>query len=285
LKKPFRFFRGELNGYYILALLLSKNDAANDILDELIYQATFRWKLPSEITGNEAPIREEDLLGIAKFAGVDRPVQYLKSTQGSERLTESHIVSGKERSERGLYDPISDSIVFLHVDSDDYVDDIVTQASANARMGLVPHGQAVVGYVAYGTTLFDSSGNIIPGALLASPPGGGTPYTEYYGTSFLFLEETFNTDIDMDIAMFKAYFEHVQKMRLGTGAIAELLDMTMLLCSDYLVNLELVPSGYSYILYYSLAPSSVDNKEGRIATWQRIISKRFKDITTVERPL
>lgn len=284
MKLPFRFFRGELNGYYIRAFLLSRNAAVADIVAELAYQARMAWKLGSEVTAEEDPIRDEDLVGIAKFAGVNRPIQYLENSLGAQKLTQSHIVNGKERSERGLFDMVNENFAFAHVDADEYASDIVTEATSTRRAGLVPEGQAPVGYVAYGTTVFNDDGSIIPGSILSAPPGDGTPYSEYYGDRFLFLEETFHSDSAMSVELFKEYFEHVMRLRRGWSGISELAYLAGLLGGGYITGLELTAIDYYYMLSYSLDNEVIiTNKSGRLAAWQRIMEKRFPDFVLHER--
>jgi hypothetical protein len=284
MKAPFRFFRGELNGYYILAFLLSRNSAIADILAELVYQALVAWALPGSEGSGELPIRDDDLTGIAQFAGIVRPVQYYQNVLGSLQFTDSHIVAAQEYSERGLYNMTNESFDFVRTDPSIYADDIVTAASANERMSVVPHGTAILGYEALGSPLFDSAGAFIPANLLSSPPGGGVPYSEYYGDKFLTLENDFTTAAYMSITMFKSYYECVMRIRKEGASIKELLFLTQLLCEGYVYDLEVVPYLHYYKLYYSVnAASSVDNKHGRFATWEKVIEKRFPDFVTVER--
>jgi len=284
MRLPFRFFRGELNGYYIRKFLLSRNDAIADILAELAYQARMVWKLRGETTEGEDPIRDSDLLGIARTTGVNRPIQYLESTVGSIKPTESKIVNGKQRSERGLYSVVYEDFVFVRTANDGYADDIVTEATSTMRMSLVPHGQAPVGYVPYGTDIFDAQGNLIPGRLLSAPPQDGTPYTEYYGDKFLFFEEVFHTNNSMSIDMFKAYYECIARLRRVGSSFEELMYLTELFGEGYIYMLELVPKDHYYILRYSLDTSVlVPNRSGRFAAWQRIVEKRFPDLVVTER--
>jgi hypothetical protein len=284
MKAPFRFFRGELNGYYIRNFLLSRNNAIDEILAELVYHALVSWNLPGSEGAGELPIRKEDLEGIAKFAGVVRPVQYYENTLGSIRLTSSEAVGGVQYSERGLFDMSTELFDFVRTDDGVYATDIAVEASPTKKMSLVPHGTVPLGYVAYGTDLFDSDGNIIPGNLLSSPPSGGVPYDPYYGPNFLTLENSFTSSSSMSDEMFMLYYECVMRIRQNGASIAELLYLTDLLCSGYVYDLEVVPYTYYYQLYYSLNTGmDLDNKGGRLATWLRIIEKRFPDFTVVER--
>jgi hypothetical protein len=285
MKKPFRFYRGEFNGAYVLAFLLCKNDAVKDIMDELVYQACFQWKLEDEITSGELPVRDEDIIGLGKFAGIFRPIQYISSNIGSIRLTTSTLVNGVERSERRLFNMTSQVFETVHGDADDYPTDIVNEATSNKRQTLVPTGQVPVGHVAYGTDLFYEDGTIIEANLLSTRPTDGTPYTPYYGDKFLFFEETFkNVSTNMTIDMYKKYFESLMRIRHNGASIKEFLYITDLLCEDYVTNIEITQTAYYYTVLYDLnGDSTIDNKTGRMATWESVCAQKFKLFTLVER--
>ena len=186
MKAPFRFFRGELNGYYLLNALTSRNAAVREILDELVYQARFAWKLESEITNGELPIRDEDLVGLAKFAGVFKPIQYRQNTTGSITFTESKIVGGAQRSERGLFNMVKEKFEYIRTERDDYETDISVESSSARRETMVPPGTPPVGYVPMGVNIFRDDGSVITENILSEPPTDGTPYVEYYGPKYLF---------------------------------------------------------------------------------------------------
>lgn len=282
-KAPFRFFRGEFNGYYVRKYLMSRNAAVLDIVDELVYHGKKAWKLEDEVSNGELPIREAELIGIAMYAGVMRPVQYIDNTIGSLRFTTSNIVNGEERSERGLFDTVTETFKFVHTEQDEYADDITTEASTTQRSSFVPEGATPVGYIAEGTQVFDEEGNIIPGSILEDPPVG-VPYTVFYGEEYLWFEETFKNNAAMEIGAFKAYFESIVRMRRNGPSIAGLLEVTEVLCEDYLIDLEVEYVGPHYILHYAINNGSLlVNKSGRLTAWLSFIEKRFKDFVPTER--
>lgn len=282
-KLPFRFFRGEFNGYYVKAFFLSRNVAVQDILDELTYHAAKRWKLESEVGAGELPIRFEEMLGLASFAGVIRPVQFVQNTLGSVRFSSSSIVGGKERSERGLFAMTNEHMEYVRTEEDTYPDDITTEATADRRSTLVPEGATPEGYVEAGVTVFNEDGTIIPGSITATPPAVPA-YGDYHGNKYLFFEEQFKTEVEMDEETFKAYYECIMRMRRSGESIAELLNICEILCIDYVKDIEITQVGAYYELEYTLnTASTVENRGGRLAAWLAIISKRFKDFVTVER--
>jgi hypothetical protein len=284
VKAPFRFYRGELNGFYLLKFLLSRNDSVDDIISELVYHAKMVWKLSGEEVAGELPAREDDVVGIAKMAGILRPYQYIENNIGSIRFTDSHIVGGAERSERGLFDVVNERFVFAHVDSDEYAEDIFVEATSSLKMSLVPDDQVPVGYVPYGVDIYDAAGVLIPGNILSSPPVDDTPYSEYYGEKFLHTEEIFTSEAEMPIDMFKLYYECIMRIRSNGASIAELLNLTEIICADYVTGIEVVQTSYYYTLSYDInTASSIDNKSGRFATWLAVCEKRFKDFVITER--
>ena len=277
---PFRFYRGELNGYYILKVLLSRNDAAAPIIDEYIYQALMSFALEGQTSGGKLPIREEDLHGIAQFAGILSPIQYAQNNLGSIVFSASDKVGGVQYSERGLFSMLTGKFVYVRESTGAFSTDIEAQASSDLRMSMVPEGTVPLGYVAYGTDIFDASGNFIPENLLSSPPGGGVHYEEYYGDKFLTLENTFNPVLAvMSAEVFMAYYQCIVQMRQKGPSIAAILELAQILCQGYIHNIELVATDFYYTLYYDLDESiELINPIGALNSWLSVISKRFKNI-------
>jgi hypothetical protein len=174
MKQPFRFFRGEFNGKYLRSLVVCPNYNVQDALDELVYQALVQWKGEDEVTDSEMPIRDEDIVNIGKIAGLFQPRTVNKVSLGSTYFTQSHVVHGKERSERGLLDMDNESYRFVREEKDDYPDDIVHEASERLRTGFVPYGTLPVGYVRYDTPIYDAAGNVLWENILPEPPQDGS---------------------------------------------------------------------------------------------------------------
>jgi hypothetical protein len=158
MKQPFRYFRGEFNGKYLYDLVRCPNFNVQDIIDEIVYQTLFQWKLEDEVTAHEMAIRDEDIINMGKIAGLFQPRVVNKVSLGSTYFTQSHIVNGKQRSERGLVDMDNESFRFVRDEQDDYPDDIVNEVSEWLRMGFIPSGTEPVGYVLTDTALYDKGG-------------------------------------------------------------------------------------------------------------------------------
>jgi len=277
MKQPFRYFRGELNGAYFYALVTCPNYAVQDILDELVYHTLFQWKLEDEVNLGETAIRHEDMINIAKIAGLFQSYVYGKTSIKSTHFTQSYIVNGKERSERGLMDMKTEGFRFVRGEQDDYPDDIVNEASSDLRMGLVPPGIEPVGYVPYGIDIYTPEGDIIWENILPAPPVDGSPYTSFYGEGFLTYEEYFNKEILLDMSIFKLLIECVQKIRHNGPTIAGFMEITRILGAGYIYDIEIIPSGRYYTVFYRIDDlSEIMHKDRRFAAWVSICAQKFK---------
>jgi len=278
VKQPFRYFRGEFaRGRYLYALVICPNLAVQDVVDELVYQTLFQWKLEDEVTLGEMAIRNDDIINIAKIAGLFNIRSYGRTSLGSTYFTPSHVVKGKERSERGLMDMVVEDFRFVRVEQDDYDDDIVNETSSDRRMGLVPPGTEPVGYVPYDKKLFTDEGDVIWENLLPAPPADGTPYVTYYGDRFLIHEEFFNKETPLPIDILKLLLECVQQIRHNGPSIARFMEITRILGDGYICDIEIEPRVTYFIVYYSI-DESVDTiyRDRRYAAWLFICKQKFK---------
>ena len=277
MKRPYRYFRSELNGFYLRALVAAVNIAADDIVNELIYHTLFQWKLEGEVTATEIAIREEDIYNIATIAGLF-PLRLLGQTNiGSLSFSASHIVNGKERSERGLFDMQYEYMRYVRTVKDDYLSDIAEEANKDLRMSLVPNGTQPVGYIPFGVSVYDEEGNFIPERVLQEPPTDGTPYAPFYGEKFLTLENVFSRVTFLDLATFKKLFECLQRVENNGPTIASFLDITQMLCERYVYDVEILSRENYYVVNYRLNRSlNVSNRVGRYNAWQHVCGQRFK---------
>ena len=212
MAQPFRFYRGELNGFYVLAILLSHNDAVSAILAELAYQALMSFAIGTDVPEGRVEIRDADLSGLARFSGVLRPVEYGQENQGSIVFTDSHVVDGVQYSERGLYNMLSKNIEFVRDDAGVYGTDIATLASSNLRMSLVPHGTARSGTCRSELSYSIARATLFPSALLLAPPAHGH-YEEYYGPNLLTLENVFTSSAgNMTTDIFMKYYKSIRQL-------------------------------------------------------------------------
>jgi hypothetical protein len=277
VKQPFRYFRGEFNGKYLYSLAICPNFASQDIVDELVYQILFQWKLEDEVSVGEAPIREEDIINIGKIAGLFQPRTFGQTSLGSAYFTQSHVVNGQERSERGLMNMDYESFQFVREEQDEYPDDIVNETSERLRMGFVPPGTEPVGYVPEGTPLYNEEGDIIWENILPEPPSDGTPYITFYGERFLVHAEFFKKETPLTVDIFKLLLECVQRIRFNGPTIKGLFEITRILGEGYIYDLSIQPQGRYYQCYYRLNEDvTVLNRERRFGAWRHICGQKFK---------
>jgi len=281
MKKPYRYFRSELNGFYLRALAVMSNIAAEDITEEFLYQTLFQWKLEGDENENENEnenaIREEDIYNIAIIAGFFQLRVFGQTNIGSISSSVSHKAGGIERSERGLFDMQHEYMQYVRTLKDDYPNDIVNEANINFRMSVVPDGTRPVGYVRYDTPAYDAEGNIILDNILSEPPADGAPYTPYYGEKFLTAENCFNRDTFLDLATFKRLFECLQRVEYNGASVASFLEITRMIGEGYIYEIEISPEGNYYTVNYHLnKPLDISNKIGRHSAWQYICNQRFK---------
>jgi hypothetical protein len=277
MKQPFRYFRGEFNGKYLYNLVRCPNFSARDVIDEIVYQTLFQWKLEDEVAANEMPMRDEDIINIGKIAGLFQPRTFNKVSLGSTYFTQSHVVNGKQRSERGFVDMDNESFRFVREEQDDYPDDIVNEASERLRMGLVPPGTKPVGYVLAGTPLYDNEGNILWENVLPDPPVDGSAYVPFYGERFLVHEEFFSRETPLTVDIFKLLLECVQRIRYNGPTIKSLFDVTQILGEGYIYDLKIEEQTRYYLCYYRLdEDTTVLNRERRFGAWQNICKQKFK---------
>lgn len=278
MKQPFRYFRGEFNrGRYLYALVICPNFTVQDLLDELVYQTLFQWKLEDELEKDEMPVRDDDIINIAKIAGLFQPRSTGRASIGSTYFTQSHVVNGQERSERGLMDMQTEGFKFVRTARDEYEDDIVNEASADLRMGLVPEDAEPVGFLPVDVPLYTETGDVIWENLLSEPPDDGSPYIAYYGERFLIHEEFFSKDMPLNIKVFKLLFECVQQIRHNGPTIMNFMEITRVLGAGYIYGIEIIPQGPYYTVYYSIDDlSEITDKARRLAAWRHICDQKFK---------
>jgi len=284
MKQPFRYFRGEFNGTYLYKLVTCPNYAVGDILDELVYQTLHQWKLEDEVAVGEMPIRDNDILSIAQIGGLCQLYAYGTSSYGSIYFTPSHVVSGQERSERGLFDMVTKQFCFVRTQYDNYPNDIINEASGVLRTSFVPEGKTPIGYLPFGSDLYTEEGEIILENLLPEPPDDGSPYTPFYGEEFLTSENFFHKRMFLTVEIFKLLFECLQRIRYGSPSVASFLEITRILCETYIYDIEIISSGAFSIVYYNTNDTlELNDKDMRVFAWYKICEQKFKLFTLSNR--
>jgi hypothetical protein len=312
MKQPFRFFRGEFNGFFLYRLVTFLNHAIQNIIDEIVYQTIFQWKTEEESSLKEIPIRDEDIVNVGKIAGVFQAFGQFDTNIGSIYFTPSHIVHGVERSERGLVDMDREVFEYIRVEADDYSNDIVNNATARKRISVVPPGTEPVGYVAMGTPLFNADGIIIWDNVLPEPPVD-TAFVPFFGEKYLVAEERFIFETTLTTPILMLLIECLQKVRYQGPSITLFMEITRILGEGYLYDIEIMPrwlytpertiqiggagtigsfkigmilnsspASYYEVRYKRDLDADVDNLLRRYAVWQIVCQSKFKLFSLVD---
>jgi hypothetical protein len=277
VKQFFRFFRGELNGFFLYRLLTFLNKAVDDIKDELVYQANARWKLADETAAGELPMRDEDIFNAGKIAGLFQPRSYGRVALGSLFFTQRYPPEGVSRSERGLLDMVQEGFKFVRLEHEEYPTDIMAEASANLRMSHVPEGREPAGYVYLGELIYNNDGSIIWEHVHPEPPEDDTPYAPFYGEEFLVHEEYFDRETPLTVDVYKLLLECVMRIRRNGPTTFEFLAVTEILGAGHIYDVEIVPQGVYFVVKYRLNEDiEVLNRARRYAAWQDICKQKFK---------
>jgi len=285
MKQFFRFFRGELNGFFLNALCTFLNGYCHvtGLLDELVYNAQFQWIMYEEHTTERLAIRSQDIYNIGKIGGLFQPRALADSSIGSIWFTEGQMINGVQRSERGLLDMSYESFMFVRTTQDDYDTDINTLANDERRTTYVERGAVPLGYIREGVDVFEKDGTLIPEHILSAPPQDAA-YVEFYGLKYLHFRELFDAELPLDVMTYKMLFEALQRIRRKGTNLAELFNITQVMGEGYIYNLEVVQTNWHYICYYSLDDSkTVYNRARRYAAWLIALRMKFPMFTFFNR--
>ncbi len=285
MKKLFRFLRGELNGFYIKNISYCLNNVTKDIESLFNYFWLMQFKNPTDVTVNELPISEQDLLGIGRFAGIFMPTVTADSISGSIRLSNPKIVGGINYSERGLFERFKENWTYFRTNQNIYTDDISTLATRDRQAGFVPEGQPILGYIEEGVNMFDENGYIIESLILPSPPVGKA-YSPYYGEKFMHLAEVFTILQELGYETYMLLFTNMQYIMYNGANIRSFLRLTELLVSDYVEDITIEADTNRYIVKYTLKyDTELDDRVKRLFAWQYIVKQTYKLFVLQERVL
>lgn len=283
MKRLFRFLRGELNGFYIKNISYCLNNVTRDIEVLLKYFWRMQLKNPEEVTADELPISEIDLLGLGRFAGIFMPTVTADSTSGSIRLSNPIIVEGINYSERGLFERFKENWKYFRTNQNIYTEDISTLATRDMQTGFVPEGQPILGYVEEGVNMFDENGYIIESLILPSPPVGKA-YTPYYGEKFMHLAEVYTIIQELGYDTYMLLFTNMQYIIYNGANIRSFLRITEILVSDYVENITIEADTNRYIVEYTLNnDAEIESRIKRLFAWQYIIKQTYKLFVLRER--
>ena len=282
VKALFRHLCAELDGFYVKACVYVLNGMTQNMRNLFYYMKNVQFILAADVTGSEEALSESDMRGIAAVAGVFPPWITVSSLAGSIRLTTTNISGGVRYNERGLYNMQREAFGYYHT-SPSYTDassDINTLATSADRSTLVGDGQTVIGYVPYGCTVFDGSGNVNESLLESHASDGSYPY---YGPQFLYFTETFSILSIMEYEMFYYMYIALQKCRYNGSSVALFSELTSLIMGDYVTGVSFSSYGEYQAVRYSLyQESEISKKDIRFYIWEYVISEKFPQLLLEE---
>jgi hypothetical protein len=306
LKAFFRYLRGELmNGFYIrkLNLVADKLDSMSLLKTELLYWMNV--KFGSEFT--EYPMRDADLKGIAQVAGILSIRGASAFLLGWFRMTESFIVGGKQRSERGMLDQNTGDTAYIRTSNDTYPTDISTDATEELRMSLIPDGTEPIGYVwGDNASVILESGMVDEAMLHLTPPEGylldptthkwywpfdyqvSNPpiYAPWYGNEYLPLAASYPMTVALPDNFLEFLLRMQQSIKFNGISLVHIFDATSEMVYDLVEDLkiELIDgfpgSGY-HSWYYKMTFTklednfSINNGWSRFAAWAYFIQSKY----------
>ena len=276
-KALFRFLRGELNGYYITNIYNSFNEYSTDIKRFFVGFQNQQFEL--------GKISDDTLYNLGKFASIFLPRRRVADSRSSLYMTDGHEVDGVEYSERGLFNPDTETFEFVHTDPSITSPDINTLATENRRSSLVGD-ETEEGYISQNETdVLDDEGKVRPEAVLHEPPSD-VAYSEFYGNQFLFLSEGDSVYEKMAPSLFIELFKAMQWIRYNGASISSLVRIIEILCPEGLVKIDHINVGVDgnviYVHYVYDTTVSVTNKESRLSLLEYIVNLKFKQVVLVE---
>lgn len=283
MKSVFRYLVAEFNGFYVTTIQRALEEYMADLKEVMHYIRRVQFKLEDEgIVSGESPIREDDVRGIGKIAGLFTPYISAESNIGSIVFTPPFKVGTKSYAERGLFNMNEEVFNFFRTNTSTYPDDITTIANERLRSSFVPSGTPILGYIAEGDIALTPDGKIIPEVIRATPPADRA-YYPYYGEKYLFMAETFLIQTYIDIQTYKKLLESFQRIRYAGSSIAELCYLTETLMEDYIYDMQFTSSTSSVRLTYRLNEESpLTGKVKKFYMWTLILAMKFKQIYAEE---
>lgn len=279
-KALFRWLRGEFNGYYITRINSVMNRSA-----ELFKQFFVEF---SSLQFNLEEMPNEMIYNLGHFAGIFLPRLSVGEGYGAMRMTESHVVDGNEYSERGLFMRDSESFEFIRTDEEEYDTDINTEATQDARSGMVEDGKDSEGYIPYNETdVIDENGNVRDSKVIpTTQPVPTVPYGDFYGNEYMFLSEMISNLQEIPVETYYLLIISIQEMRYNGINISSLCNIINAICPSGFILIEGItknPSRSVLDLAYMVDwDMTIDRPTERVRTFLFVIEKMFPQINAVE---
>ena len=279
MKSFFRFLRGEINGMYLNAIS-SAVDALGARWRSIMVQTDELTLIRTDANINNE-LYPSFVQGVGLIAGCILPRFQHSSSSSSVFMTDSMVVNGEERSERGLFRTALERFQFEHTEQDDYPDDINTLSSVDERTSLIGM-ETPVGYISdRSNDVLRDDGTVDPAYVEPSPPGGGEPYTDFYGNNFLFMNSTQLSYSVLSAELLGLLIECLQWVRRNGTSISSLCKVAGVVCGEFLriVDVQTVPGLCRYeVRYKLLSTQGVTSPLAKLYLLQHIVSTAFINV-------
>ena len=281
MKAFFRFLRGELNGYYVQRLNDVNNVFSEPIKKFLAYFAHMQFKTEEELNEGETAIDNTMIKGIGIIAGAFPPYVMQESLASALRFTGSHIVDGKEYSERGLYNLEGQAFNFVRTDEQEYNTDINTLANSENRSSLVEPERQPVGYFPEGENVIKDDGSLDYSKLMTQPRPNHAD-APFYGDIFLYFSENYPVLAITDMKVMLYVIEAMQWVRYNGMNIASLAEFAKIICPNFLFILDIdwtTLYAHGVVEYGIDEEYESDNKLLKENLFKFLVNKKFSQLT------
>lgn len=287
MKAFFRFLRGELNGFYLQKLNEVNNVYSESVKSFLSYFARMQFKTEDELEEGETAIDNAMIKGIGITAGAFPPYVMQESLSSALRFTGSHIVNGKEYSERGLYNIEGQAFNFVRTDEQEYDTDINTLSSSSDRSSLVEKDRVPVGYFPEGENVIRDDGSLDYSKLMSSPRPNHAD-APFYGDNFLYLSENYPVLAITDMKVMLYVIEAMQWVRYNGMNVASLAQFAKIICPNFLFILDIDWSNlYAHgVVEYGIDEEyEAEDKLLKESLFKFLVGKKFSQLAFSQVPI
>jgi hypothetical protein len=281
MKAFFRFLRGELNGFYLQRLNHVNNLFSDSIKTFLSHFSSMQFKTEDELNKGETAIDNSMIKGIGVIAGAFPPYVMQESLTSALRFTGSHIVNGKEYSERGLYNIEGQAFNFVRTDNQEYNTDINSLATSEQRSSLVEAERTPVGYFPEGESIIRDDGTLDYSKLMLQPRPNHAD-APFYGDIFLYLSENYPVLAITDMKIMLYVIEAMQWVRYNGMNVASLAQFAKIICPDFLFIVDIDWSAfYAHgVVEYGIDEEyEAENKLLKENLFKTLVQKKFSQLT------
>lgn len=278
-KRFFRFLRGELTGKYVQAI--------SRCLDKNAYFIYSLYNKMVSFQFDKEHLDKDFTYNIGKITGVFVPRLSLNESYGGIRLTDSFIIGGVERSERGLFDTEEESFKLKHTEQDNYAQDINTLSNNALRTSFVEENKRPIGYIRSDEkNVFTDEGEVDLTKVKTIKPEG-VAYADFYGNQYLFIIDSENERHSINLEVYFYLIQSMQYVRYNGANLGSLFKAAEILCPKGLLEIISIvynESRFCFDFIYRLNKNvSLSKKEERFFAFKLLLKFKFKQFNLIEK--